>query len=310
MITPAKIGSVTLSSPTITAPMEGVSCEAFLKTCAYYGAGMVMTQAIESVDDNFYDARALESIPVPVAFQIMTSHPETAARLAREVKDHVDVIDLNFGCPLKEVLGKKAGGYLLSYPHLMERIISAVKKEVDIPVTIKIRKGFDDKRITFNEIAQMARRQGVDAITLHARTVRQAYTGDADWESIKELKSATEIPVIANGDIRKPGHAKYLLERGYADAVMIGRTARDDPRIFDRINDALQSRAEQQVSRKELMLRFFSYFKQQRSRPLTQLKDHVSWMLSGAKQAKRLKTRVRQATSTEGIERIIKGLEE
>ncbi|MFW5866021.1 MAG: tRNA-dihydrouridine synthase, partial [Nanoarchaeota archaeon] len=160
------------------------------------------------------------------------------------------------------------------------------------------------------DVAQMARRQGIDAITLHARTVRQAYTGDADWESIKKLKSATEIPIIANGDIRKPGHAKYLLERGYADAVMIGRTARDDPRIFDRINDALQSRAEQQVSRKELMLTFLSYFKQQRSRPLTQLKDHVSWMLSGSKQAKRLKTRVRQATSTEGIERIIKGLEE
>lgn len=308
MIPQLTIGNKTLTSPTAAAPMEGVSSIAFLKTCSHYGAGLVETQAIEDSKHNFYDMDELRRIKAIVAFQIMTAKPETAAELARDVSTYVDVIDLNFGCPLKPILGKKAGGYLLSYPHLMERVIRAVKAEVDIPVTIKIRKGFDDSRITFKEVAQMAKRQGVDAITLHGRTVRQAYTGKADWTSIMELSTATSMPVIANGDVFKPGQAKYLLERGYATGVMLGRAARTNPGIFTDINNALMSRTGQSPSRKDVITTFISHFQKQRKRPLKQLQDHVCWMLTGIKGANEFKRGVRAARSENEVKRIINEL--
>lgn len=304
------IGSVTLKNPTIAAPMEGVSCEAFLKTCADYGAEIVETQAIENSERNFYDMNELQNTKVPVAFQIMTAQPEAAAQLAQEVNPYVDVIDLNFGCPLKEVLGRKTGGYLLSYPHLMRRIIKAVKEATDKPVMIKIRKGFDDKRITYEEVARIAEEEEVSAITIHGRTVKEGYTGQADWSVFRKIKQAVNIPVIANGDITKPGHAKTILEQGDADGVMIGRAARDDPSIFTKIDAALQSQPSPNITRSEVFSRFYEHFKSQKPQSLGQLKDHACWMLSGTKEASRKKEDVRNATEEERIATLMKQCKE
>lgn len=239
-----KIGNVTLPNPTILAPMEAVNCEAFLQTCSDYSCGLVNTQAIEDVEDNFYNMEVLKKINAPVSFQIMTNKAEIALELAKQVEPFVDIIDFNFGCPLKKTLGEKKGGYLLQFPHLIRRIVEPVIKAIHIPVTIKIRLGFDATRETFLEIGKVAEEIGVSAITLHARYVKDGYKGKANWEKIKELKESVSIPVIANGDIFKAGQAKMLLDQKYCDGVMLGRSVKNNPAFFLEIKNILEEKNE------------------------------------------------------------------
>ncbi len=298
------IGDVLLSSPTVLAPMEAVNSEAFLKTCAFFGCGLVTTQAIEDVEDNFYNLKVLRDIPSPVAFQIMTNKPDVALALAKQVAPFVDVIDFNFGCPLKKVLGEKKGGYLLQFPHLIRKIVEPVVRAVDIPVTLKIRLGFDEKRETFLEIGKLAEEIGVSAITLHARYVKDLYMGKARWEKFKKLKNAIGIPVIANGDIFKPGQVKMLLDQGFCDAVMLGRSAKNDPRIFSHVRDVLQDipRTEsKEFSLRELFSTFYDFYMLQEKKSLHQLQDHASWFLSGSSSAKRLRSELRSLKSFDEV---------
>ena len=302
-----KIGSLALKSPTLLAPMEAVNSESFIKTCAHYSCGLVSTQAIESVEDNFYDLESLKKIPSPVSFQIMTNKAETALELAKLVEPFVDVIDFNFGCPLKKTLGEKKGGYLLQFPHLIKRIVEPVVKAVNIPVSIKIRLGFDKDRETFLEIGRLAESIGVSAITLHARYVKDGYRGKADWEKIKELKKSSGIPVIANGDIFKPGQAKMLLDQDYCDGVMLGRGAKNNPSIFLSIKEVLESLPEEkrtEVSAKEIFNFFYEDFVSS-SDNLHQLQDHASWFVSGEKNASWLKQRIKEKSSFEEIKLFI-----
>ena len=296
-----KIGNIELEVPTLLAPMEAVNCEAFMRTCADMKAGLVSTQAIETVQENFYDLNVLKKITTPTSFQIMTNKPETALELAKQVEGSVDVIDFNFGCPLKEVLGRKAGGYLLQFPHLIERIIKPVLAEVKTPVTIKIRKGFDHKRITFAQLGKLADDVGASAITMHGRTVRQKYTDKADWKAIKHLHGNSKIPVIANGDISKVGHVKTLLEQDYADAVMIGRAAKNNPRVFLDIRNNLLQENTPIPSRLKLLETFYTYYKEQEKQNLHQVQDHASWFVSGHKHADALRENIRQTNSVEEI---------
>jgi tRNA-dihydrouridine synthase B len=295
------IGKLQLEVPSILAPMEAVNCEAFMKTCAKLKAGLVSTQAIESSEQNFYNADALKKIRTPTSFQIMTSKKEIAIELAKQIEGSVDVIDFNFGCPLKNILGKKAGGYLLQYPHLIKRIVEPVLNEVNTPVTIKIRKGFDKERTTFLEIGKLAEEIGVSAITLHARTVRQRYTEKADWEAVQELKKEISIPVIANGDIEKVGHAKYLLERKYADGFMIGRAAKNNPRLFLELHNNFTGQHTPIPTRMELLNIFYSFYKQQQKQSLQQLQDHAIWFVTGHKHADKLRASIRKTKNVEEI---------
>lgn len=296
-----KIGNIDLEVPTILAPMEAVNCEAFMKTCAELKAGMVSTQAIETVQENFYDLEELRKIKTPVSFQIMTSKPEEALKLAEQVQDFVDVIDFNFGCPLKPILGKKAGGYLLQFPHLIEKIVRPVIEKTNKPVTIKIRKGFDDKRIRFSEIGKLADDMGASAITLHGRTVKEGYKGKADWKAIKRLHGNSKIPVIANGDINKVGHVKTILEEEYADGVMIGRAAKNDPRVFLQIRNNLLNENQPIPNRLELLNIFYKHYKEQNKQSLHQLQDHAAWFISGHKHADTLRDNIRNTKSEEEV---------
>ena len=265
---------------------------------------MVSTQAIETPQDNFYTMSRLQDINTPVAFQIMTGRPEIARELTKSVQEYVDVIDLNFGCPLPHILGQKAGGYLLQFPHLMERIVRAVREETSKPITIKIRKGFDDKRITYTQIGEQAKEWGADAITLHARTVKQRYTGKADWSSFSRLKEHTSLPVIANGDIFLPGHVKTLIETKQADGVMIGRGAKKNPGIFRAMKQALQSQPQTPPRRSEVFTYFYKEYAKQEKTQLSELQDHAKWMTAGLKQASIAKQQIQEARTYEELRRI------
>lgn len=300
------IGSVKLKTPTILAPMEAVNCEAFLKTCADYNCGLITTQAIEKIENNFYDLEELKKIDCPVSFQIMTNNAEDALAIVKKVENHVDIIDFNFGCPLKEILGKKAGGYLLQFPHLIKKIVEPVIKKTKLPVTIKIRLGFDEKRETFLEIGKMAEEIGISAITLHARYVKDGYSGKAKWEKIKELKKELSIPVIGNGDIFKIGHAKTLLERKYCDAIMIGRQVKNNPGFFVELANEFNEDKKEKIPRtKEMFINFYDHYMEQEKKNLQQLQDHASWIVSGEKNAKELKKQIRSAKSYKEVQRII-----
>lgn len=296
-----KIGNVNLESPTILSPMEAVNCEAFMKTCADMGAGMVSTQAIESVKDNFYNLDVLKKIKTPTSFQILTAKPEVALELAKQVEGSVDVIDFNFGCPRNNILGQKAGGYLLQFPHLIERIVKPIIDEVNIPVTIKIRKGFDHRRIKFAEIGKLADDMGASAITMHGRTVRQKYTDKADWQAIKRLHTNSKIPVIANGDISKIGHVKAILEQEIADGVMIGRAAKNNPRLFLEIKNNLLNENNTVPTRLELLKIFYKHYQKQAKQSLHQVQDHAAWFSAGHPSADALRDSIRKTTSVEEI---------
>jgi len=274
--------------------MEGVNCEAFLKTCKHFGCDIVETQAIESIEDNFYDLEVLKKIG-NVAFQIITNKIETAVALAKHVEKYVSYIDLNFGCPLKDKLGQKMGGYLLQFPHLMEKIIIAVQKAVSIPITIKIRLGFDETRETYLEIGKLAEKLKVDKIIIHARFVKQGYRGTADWEKIKKLKESISIPVIGNGDITSLEQGEKYVSKGYCDDIMIGRAAKNNPAIFSK----------EKHSYKEIFNVFYNYYMQQEKKSLNQLQDHASWIVSGEKKATELRVKIRKAESFEAIKEII-----
>jgi tRNA-dihydrouridine synthase B len=300
-----KIGDVQLKVPTILAPMEAVNCEAFLKTCSKYGCGLVTTQAIETVETNFYTLKELKKINCPVTFQIMTNNPQDALALAKQVENYVDVIDFNFGCPLKEILGKKSGGYLLQFPHLIRKIVEPVIQSTSLPVTIKIRLGFDAKRETFLEIGKLAEEIGVSAITLHARYVKDGYSGKARWEKIKELKESISIPVIGNGDIAKVGHAKFLLEKKYCDAVMIGRTAKNNPGFFAELANEFGDEKKQVPTTKEILYTFYEQYMEQEKKNLQQIQDHACWIVSGEKNATEIKEKIRKTKNFEEIKHIL-----
>ncbi|MBN1175315.1 tRNA-dihydrouridine synthase [Candidatus Woesearchaeota archaeon] len=294
------IGKVKLNSPTVVAPMEAVNSEAFLRTCGYYGAGLLSTQAMENLNNQFYNFKKTRK-DNKLSFQMMVKNSEEALNIAKEIESDVDIIDFNFGCPLKPILGQKKGGYLLDFPHLIRKIVEPVINEVNTPITIKIRSGFDDKRLTYLQNGKLAEEIGVGAVTLHARTVRQSYTGDANWEHIKKLKEELEIPVIGNGDIFKAGHAKYHLEREECDGVMIGRGIKGNPGLFSEINQALNGEKVSPVNRKYQFNTLYKFFKEQETQKLSLLKDHAKWMTNSESNAGKLRLEIEKAKDEEEI---------
>ena len=306
-----RIKNLELKNPAILAPMEGVNSEAFIRLCAEKNAGIVSTQAIEKKEEiKFYDLKKLQKIVhkagSKLSFQIMTNKTETALEIIKEVEPYVDIIDFNFGCPLKKTLGEKKGGYLLLYPHLIERLLEPIIKESKKPITIKIRLGFDKERETFLEIGKLAEKIGVSAISLHARYVSDGYRGKADWEKIKLLKKQIKIPVIGNGDITKAGQAKMLIEQKYCDGVMIGREAKINPVIFQQIKEAIENKKEKTITnQKKLMKQFLEYYLEQERKNIHQAQDHLSWLVSRHKKAKEIKKAIRETKEFEEIKLII-----
>ena len=237
-----KIKDVEFENNVFLAPMAGIADRAFRELCINYGAGytvseMVSSKGLTMVDKKSGELLTLGEIENPAGVQIFGDNPEIMAQAAKMcIKYHPNIIDINMGCPAPKIAMNGGGASLMKNPLLAGEIIKAVSKAVDIPVTVKIRKGWDDENITAVELAKIAEKNGAAAITVHGRTRMQMYSGKVDYDIIAKVKKAVDIPVIANGDIVDEQSAAIMFEKTNCDAIMIGRGALGNPWIFRRIN--------------------------------------------------------------------------
>lgn len=237
-----KIKDIEFENNIFLAPMAGIADRAFRELCINYGAGYTVTEMVSSKGLTMGDKKSKELLTLgeienPAGAQIFGDDPEIMAQAAKKCLEfHPDIIDINMGCPAPKIAMNGGGASLMKNPKLAGEIVKAVSDAVDIPVTVKIRKGWDDESITAVELAQIAEKKGASAITVHGRTRMQMYSGKVDYDIIAKVKKAVDIPVIANGDVTDEQSAAIMLEKTNADAIMIGRGALGNPWIFRRIN--------------------------------------------------------------------------
>ncbi len=236
-----RIGPYQLKNRLLLAPMAGVTDKPFRQLCRKMGAGMVVSEMISS-DSTLYASRKtqhrldFDGEPTPISVQIVGSDPQTMAKAARiNVDLGAEIVDINMGCPAKKVCKVAAGSALLKTPSKVKEILEAVVDAVEVPVTLKIRTGWDPESRNGVEIAQIAQDSGIQALTIHGRTRACRFMGSAEYDTIRAIKQETHIPIIANGDIDSAHKAKQVLDYTGADGLMIGRAAQGRPWIFKEI---------------------------------------------------------------------------
>jgi tRNA-dihydrouridine synthase B len=242
-----KIGQYQLKNNLIVAPMAGVTDRPFRELCLRYGAGMAVSEMMSSNPKLWKTAKSQQRMVHEGesgirSVQIAGADPKLMAEAAQfSVENGAQIIDINMGCPAKKVNKKLAGSALLKYPDIIEDILRTVVDAVDVPVTLKTRTGWDTDNKNCVQIAKLAEDCGIQALALHGRTRTCMYKGEAEYDSIKAVKNAISIPVIANGDIDSPEKAKFVLDYTGADALMIGRPAQGRPWIFEEIQHYLEN---------------------------------------------------------------------
>ncbi|KRN89262.1 tRNA dihydrouridine synthase DusB [Ligilactobacillus ceti] len=243
-----KIGDVTIPNQVVVAPMAGVTNVAFRLICKEFGAGLVVCEMISDKGIEYRNKKSLDMMFVdpaehPVSLQIFGGSKETLVSAAKFVEENtpVDIIDINMGCPVPKVTKTDAGSKWLLNPDKIYEMVSAVKAEVSVPVTVKMRTGWDGDHVFALENAKAAQAAGADALAMHGRTREQLYTGQADWEILRKVAQELTIPFMGNGDVKTPEDAKRMLDEVGADAVMIGRAALGNPWILKQTTHYLET---------------------------------------------------------------------
>lgn len=245
-----QIGPYHIDSKVILAPMAGVTDRPFRQLCKRLGAGMAISEMVSSNALLWKSEKTLRRIdhegePGPISVQIAGADPQQMAEAARFNVDHgAQIIDINMGCPAKKVCNVQAGSALLQNEALVDEITRTIVEAVDVPVTLKIRTGWDRANRNAINIARIAEANGIQALAIHGRTRADAYRGEAEYETIQAVKENIAIPVIANGDISSPQKAKFVLDTTGADAIMIGRAAQGNPWVFREVNHYLETGTE------------------------------------------------------------------
>lgn len=240
-----QIGSYQFDNPLVLAPMAGITDAVFRELCRQNGAAYTLAEMVASKKELWNSKKSStrhvnQTDPEPRAIQLLGTDPEELAEAAAwQEANGAQIIDLNMGCPAKKVCSVSAGSALLGEPEIVRRIFQAVKNAVNVPVSAKIRTGLDKEHQNAIEIAQIAEEQGLSAITVHGRNRADKFNGEAEYQTIRKVKQAVLIPVIANGDICTPEKAKFVLEYTGADGIMIGRASQGNPWIFREINHYL-----------------------------------------------------------------------
>ena len=310
-----KIGNVEIKNQVVLAPMAGYSNTSFRKIIKDMGAGLIFAEMVSDKALVYQNAKTLELLKMseeerPIAQQIFGSDVESFVEAARIVESvmHPDIIDINMGCPVPKVaVSAQAGSAILKNPDKIYQIVSEVVKVVSVPVTVKIRLGWDESSINCVEVAKVIESAGASAITLHARTRAQGYSGKARWEYIKQVKESVSIPVIGNGDVKTCFDAKRMILETGCDAVMIGRGVLGNPWLIRDCVEYLESGSvPKPVSNQEkieMMKRHFELLKQDKNEKvaLLEIRSNILFYLKGMPGNKEMKTRICEAKSEEDI---------
>lgn len=313
------IGNVTLDNNIILAPMAGVSDLPFRLLCREQGAGLVCMEMV-SAKAIYYNNRNTDSLmeihpqELPVSLQLFGSDPVILSEMAKRIEDRpFAFLDINMGCPVPKVVNNGEGSALMKNPKLVKEILSSLVKAINKPVTVKIRKGFDDSLVNAVEIAKIAEDCGVAAVAVHGRTREQYYSGHADWDIIAEVKNAVKIPVIGNGDVDSPQKAEALLAQTGCDGVMIGRAAQGNPWIFREVIKYLETGETvgrpDKKEKKETILRHAALQLEYKGEytGVREMRKHLAWYTVGMPHS----AHFRQMINTmETMDELLKGVEQ
>lgn len=317
---PLTIGGVTLKNNLILAPMAGVTDLPFRLLCSEQGAGMtgmemVSAKAILYGNKNTEGLLAIHPQEGPVSLQLFGSDPKIISEMAARIEERpFAVLDLNMGCPVPKIVNNGEGSALMREPKLAGEIIAATVKAVKKPVTVKIRKGFDEAHVNAVEIAKIAEDAGAAAIAVHGRTREQFYSGRADWEIIAKVKEAVSIPVIGNGDVTDGESARRMLSETGCDGVMIGRGARGNPWLFGEIAAFLEDGrilpTPSMEEKKKMILRHAALQLEIKGEytGVREMRKHLSWYTAGMPNSARLRGQVNLAERFEQIEGLVESL--
>ena len=307
------IGNITLDNNIILAPMAGVSDLPFRLLCHEQGAGLVCMEMI-SAKAILYHNRNTESLleihpqEGPVSLQLFGSDPAIMADIAARIEDRpFQILDINMGCPVPKIVGNGEGAALMKNPLLAGQIIEAVVKAVGKPVTVKIRKGFDEEHVNAVEMAHVAQESGAAAIAVHGRTREQFYSGKADWDIIRQVKQAVSIPVIGNGDVVDGESALALLQQTGCDGIMIGRACQGNPWIFREVKNFLESgEICPRPTNREIVDTILRHARLQLQYKgeyigIREMRKHVSWYSAGVPNSARFRAEINAMESMEEL---------
>lgn len=300
-----KIGNVEIKNKAFLAPMAGTTDLPYRLICKRYGAAMLYSEMVSAKGIYYKDKKTADlmvttDIERPFAIQIFGSDPEIMASVTDKVMEisNPDIIDVNMGCPTPKIVNNGDGSAILKNPKLAGEIMNALVKASPVPITAKIRKGWDDSLINAVEVAKILEANGAAAVAIHGRTRMDFYSGTADWDIIKDIKSAVKIPVIGNGDIKTAYDAKKMLDYTGCDAVMIGRAAQGNPFIFRQINELLETGSLSYMpSDEERLLTAIEHVRDLvnahgEHRGVCEARKHIAWYIKGMKNASQLKSKV------------------
>lgn len=312
-----KIGNVELENNLILAPMAGVTDLPFRMICKKYGSpGLVCNEMVSSKAITYKDEKTFKMLNCkdekrPISMQIFGSEPEIMGQATKVISEIADIVDVNMGCPAPKVVKNGDGSKLLLDLNLAKEIICTVVKNSSKPVTLKIRKGWDEEHIIAVELAKIAEECGISAITVHGRTRDEYYSGMADWKIIKQVKENVKIPVIGNGDVKCAEDAKKMFDETGCDGIMIGRAALGNPWIFNQIASNLdETTYSNNISlkdKKKTILEHFRLLLAEKGEytATREIRKHIAWYVKGLKNATLMRERINQIETKEEFEKIL-----